>query len=340
MMKHSILTLIRLTALFMAMGMSTSALAVGTAATSAISNTATVNYTASGAPLSASDTVVFNVHELIELTTTWQDAANVSVTSPDSDQVLTYLLVNTGNGVETFSLSVFNGDLTDQFDPTNARIYLDNGNNTWDGIATETLYQPGINDPVLDANGADRITVFVLNDIPGALSNGDLGNSRLDAQSTTAGAAGAAVGTVLATLGDGGTIDAIVGASQAQSNTTGTYVVAPAAAVTVTLTKSSSVIANLEGCVIAPCAPNPGATIRYSIVVTVAGTGDAETLSITDPLPADTTYVPGSITLDAVAKTDVVDADEADITAGTITLNLGNVTAPATRTITFDVTIN
>ena len=75
--------------------------------------------------------------------------------------------------------------VTDDFNPVFTQIYLDNGNNTWDGVATETLYQPGVNDPVLDANGADRITVFVLNDIPAALSNGDLGNSRLDVQSTT-----------------------------------------------------------------------------------------------------------------------------------------------------------
>ena len=314
--------------------------AVGTSATSAISNTATISYVSGGSPLVASDTVVISVHELIEVTTTWQDAANVPVSTPSTAQVLTYLIVNTGNGIETFSLSVDNTDVTDDFNPVFSQIYLDNGNNTWDGIATETLYQPGINDPVLDANGTDRITVFVLNDIPAALSNGDLGNSRLDVQSTTAGAAGAAVGTVLNNLGDGGAIDAVVGSSQAQTNTTGTYVVAPAAAVTVTLTKSSSVIANLEGCGVPPCAPNPGATIRYTVVADVAGAGDAESLVITDVVPADTTYVAATITLDAVGKTDIVDVDEADFTAGTITLNLGNVTAPATRTITFDVTIN
>lgn len=315
-------------------------LAMGTAATTPISNTATISFTSAGTPLTVSDTVVFNVHELIDVTTTWQDGANVAVATPSVDGVLTYLIVNTGNGIETFSMTVFNDDVTDDFDPTSPRIYLDNGNSTWDGIATETLYVPGTNDPVLDANGVDRITVFVLNDIPAALANGDLGNSRLDVQATTAGAAGAAIGTVLNNLGDGGAIDAVVGSSQAQTNTIGTYVVAPAAAVTVTLTKSSLVIANLEGCVIAPCAPNPGATVRYTVVATVAGAGDAESLVITDVVPADTTYFPASITLDAAGKTDIVDADEANFNAGTITLNLGDVTAPATRTITFDVTIN
>lgn len=313
---------------------------VGTPAGAVINNTVTVDYVANGVPASASDSVALTVHEIIDVVTTWQDAASVPVSSPSANQVLTYLVVNTGNGSEAFSLSVFNADVSDQFDPVNARIYLDNGNSVWEGTAVETLYQPGVNDPVLDANGTDRINIYVLNEIPAALVNGNLGNSRLDVQANTTGAAGATVGTVLAGLGDGAGIDAVVGSSQAQTNTTGTYVVTPGAAVAVSLNKSSSVIANLDGCSVAPCDPNPGATIRYSIQVDVSGAGIAENLVINDVIPANTTYENESMTLDTVYKSDAPDADEGVFNAGAVIMNLGNVTAPASLVITFDVTIN
>ncbi|MBE9516744.1 MAG: hypothetical protein IME93_07170 [Proteobacteria bacterium] len=325
--------------IFAASCYTTNAYAVGTPARTSISNTASLSYTVGVASLNASDTVVLIVQEYIDVTSTWQDAANINVATPDTDQPLTFQVVNTGNGTEKFLLSVFNADVTDQFDPTNARIYFDNGNGSWDGIASEILYQPGVNDPILNANGVDRVLVYAVNDIPGSLAIGNLGNSRLDAQSATLGAAGSTAGTVLIGLGDSG-VNAIVGGSQAQANTTGTYEVGSAASVTVTLNKTSSVISNLEGCSVAPCDPNPGATIRYTIQVVVSGIGIAESLVITDPVPANTSYSGNSITLDGTGKTDGIDADEADITAGIITVNLGDVTSPTTHTITFDAIIN
>ncbi|MDH5633376.1 MAG: hypothetical protein OEZ10_10345 [Gammaproteobacteria bacterium] len=314
-------------------------LAAGTPAGTTISNTVTVNYVAAGTPATTGASVSFGVHEIIDVIASWQDGANVPVASPSLARLLTFIVVNTGNGNEAFALSVFNGDATDQFDPLNPRIFLDNGNGVWDGVAVETLYQPGVNEPVLDANGVDRVTVFVVNDIPAALAVGALGHSRLDAQAMTPGAAGSAPGTTLPAMGDAG-VDAVVGASGAQSLAAGTYIVNVGAPVSVNMTKSSRVISNPEGCVTPPCAPNPGAVIRYSIQVEVTGSGSVDNLVITDPIPANTGYVPGTITLDAAAKTDAVDADEAEFSAGSVMLNLATVTAPATRIITFDVTIN
>jgi hypothetical protein len=117
------------------------------------------------------DTVT--VQELIDVVAVWQDAANVQTPSPDIDRVLTFLVRNTGNGIETFSLGIDNSP---------------NGNSMYDGPAVDPLYVPGGNDPVLDANGSDSITIFALNDIPAGRSDGDTGDSRLQVQSTTAGA--------------------------------------------------------------------------------------------------------------------------------------------------------
>jgi len=76
----------------------------------------------------------------------------------------------------------------------------------------DTPYNP-LSPPTLDANsltGGEFITVFVLNDIPGGLSDGQLGESALTATSNAA--AGASGGDVLIGAGDGGT-DAVVALS-------------------------------------------------------------------------------------------------------------------------------
>ena len=314
--------------------------AVGTGAGTVISNTATLNYSLFGTPVApVSDTVNFTVDEIIDVVVTWQDGANVPVVSPDTDRVLTFLVTNIGNGSEDFSLVVDNAIAGDQFDPANARVYIDNGNGTYDGIATETLYIPGTNEPTLDANGVDAVTIFVLNDIPAGFVVTDTGISNLTTSSMTAGAAGAPVGTVLAGLGDGG-VDAVVGPTNADGNANGTYEVQ---SVAVTITKSNSVISDPTGCVVAPCSPIPGAVVRYTLVVNVSGIGTAENLIITDLIPAEMTYNPGTITLDTVAKGDApfaVDGDEATFALNTVTVDLGNVTAVSSNTITFDVTIN
>ena len=95
---------------------------------------------------------------------------------------------------------------------------------------------------------------------------------------------------------------------------------------------------------VAPLGPQiPGTTMTYSVVVTNNGTGDANVVTVTDNIPANTTFVAGSITLNAASKTDVVDGDEADFnvtTAGAVTVNVGTLIPTATATITFQVIIN
>lgn len=87
----------------------------------------------------------------------------------------------------------------------------------------------------------------------------------------------------------------------------------------------------------------PGDTLTYTVVVTNAGTRNANAAVITDPVPGFTTFVSGSITLGGVSKTDAADLDEADFnatTAGAVTVNLGVLTPGSTRTATFQVTVD
>ncbi|MGI8738315.1 MAG: hypothetical protein ACR2KU_01285 [Gammaproteobacteria bacterium] len=313
--------------------------AAGTPAGTSIVNSATVDFELEGEPGTASSTDQFSVAEIIDVAVIWQDAADLETASPHTNRVLTFLVSNIGNGAEAFSLQVNNRALdTDDFDPDTARIFLDsNGNGLFDGAATDPGYSPGGNDPLLDANGANEITVFVMNNVPGEQAKGAIGGSQLLALSTTTGAAGSAPGTGFLGLGDGG-IEAVAGATSADGDAVGRYLIALTAS-PVTLTKSAAVIANDRGCDTPPCTPPPGATIRYTIEADVTAVPVAA-LVITDPVPANVTYVANSIRLDTAPQTDARDNDPGRFAADTVNVNLGEVTDAATYASTFDVTID
>jgi hypothetical protein len=61
---------------------------------------------------------------------------------------------------------------------------------------------------------------------------------------------------------------------------------------------------------------------------------------VSDPVPAGTTYKPGSLTLEGAPLTDAADADSGSFTGAAVNVALGTVAAGATRTITFQVKID
>ena len=97
-------------------------MAAGTAAGTDIANTATADYVIAGSSGTASGTVIFRVDEKLDVNVSWQDAANVSVSTPDTDRVTTWLLTNTGNGNDSYTLTVNNALGGDQFDPAYLKL--------------------------------------------------------------------------------------------------------------------------------------------------------------------------------------------------------------------------
>lgn len=95
---------------------------------------------------------------------------------------------------------------------------------------------------------------------------------------------------------------------------------------------------------VSPAGPQPpGTVLTYTMVVTNGGTGAASAVVLTDPRPANTAYVLGSITQDAASRTDGTLDDNADFngtTLGAVTVNIGTLAAGASTTITFQVSIN
>jgi uncharacterized repeat protein (TIGR01451 family) len=305
--------------------------AAGTIAGTNISNTAQVTYTIGGSQVTTpSNTHVIVVAERLDVNVTLQSPP-VSVQGGDIGRALVLRVTNTGNGAEAFGLAMTSVIAGDNFDPTPASpsIYFDT-----DASGTlspaDTAYVPGTNDPLLAPDAF--ATVLIVNDIPTGLVNGALGRSRLTAQSKTG---SGAPGTVFAGQGTGG-VDAEVGSSGGSSNATGEYVVSD---ISVSNVKSATVLDPFGG-----SEPVPGARIRYQVVVSAAGTGTAANTVLDDAIPANTTFVPGSLSLNAVALSDAADADAGEFIAGAngaIRVRLGDLAAAAgNQIIVFQVTIN
>ncbi len=301
--------------------------AIGTAAGTTVTNTATVAYSIGPDAYTQSASAAFTVDERVDVIVTWQDAAPVPVAPADVDRVLTFLITNTGNGNEAFALAVDALLAGDQFDPTNARIHLDsNGSGAYEpGI--DLVYQAGVNDPLLAADAAAN--VFVLADIPPATANLDRGDVELEATALT----GGVTGTIVAGAGDGGT-DAVIGGGV--SADVGSYIVSD---LFVQVAKSAVVLDVGGG-----NTPAPGSTITYTLTVSFNGTGTLANVVITDPLPPFTTYTAGTLTLNGGSLTDAADLDAGDVggtTANQVTVALGNVAGGSLpQTITFEVTID
>ena len=302
--------------------------AAGTVAGTNIDNKATATYEQpSGGEVSVdSNIVTLKVDELLDVAIASTDPGDVPTQPGLTGQILGFTVTNAGNGAEKFTLATVASGGGDDFDPSVTAIILDsNGNGAFDA-GIDTVYVAGVNDPQLDPD--QSLAVFVLSSIPLAALDGHRGRVDLTAEAKTG---HGAPGTSFAGLGQGGG-DAVVGATGADSSDDGFYRVARAG---VTFVKSATVADPFGG-----TAPTPGATITYTLAATVTGTGSLANLRIADPVPAGTTYTPGSITLDGAALTDAADADSGRFTGTDISVGLGNVAAGTTRTVTFKVRID
>jgi len=309
------------------------AFAVGTVAGTDIDNTAEVSFEVSGSSLSeTSNTLTLTVAEILDVNVTLQSAAK-PVSPGDAAEELLFRLTNTGNGSEAFSLVLDNALGGDDFDPLPAAptsIYFDT-DASGDLSPGDTAYTSGVNDPVLAPDAS--VDVFIVNDIPGTTSDGDIGFSVLGATAVTG---SGAPGTVFAGDGDGG-VDAIAGNSGADDDDTGQYNVND---IRLALVKSATVSDQFGG-----TQPIPGAEITYTIAVSPTGGGTAVNTVFSDQIPAFTTYVPGTITFNGSGMSDAPDADAGQfvVSAGnpTITVAIGDLTAASgIQTIVFTVVID
>ena len=315
-----------------ALGLPQVSAAVGTIAGTDIDNTAVISYEVVGTPQTiSSNTVTLTVAEVLDVDVTLLSGP-VSVVAGASTQELLFVVTNTGNGTETFSLAINNALTGDDFDPvesTPAAIYFDT-DGSGDFSAGDIAYTPDSNDPVLAPDAS--VDVLLVNEIPATAADGDIGLSELSAASQTG--TGAA-GDRFPGDGDGG-LDENVGTSGAADAISGQYVLSD---IQLAVVKSATVLDPFGG-----TDPVPGAEITYRIVVTPSGSQTAANAVIVDAIPANTSYLPNSITLNGGALTDAADGDVGAYTATPtpeVSVSLGDlVETDGVQTIEFTVTID
>lgn len=332
---------------------------VGTPAGTKIGNTATLSYSINGAnqaPISAAAIGVL-VDEVIDPLMTCQNP-NVAVNSPSTNDVLTYALHNWGNGNQTFGLSRINGPMplpVGNYTPLNsafyaplnpagatAAIFLESNGVPGFQAGADLAYVAGANDPVVPPGGSQL--VYLVSDTPSVPLNSK-GDVLLTATSLTAGAAGALKGARLvgkgANLGNGAG-NALLATAGGASAATCSYVASGLG-----FAMNKVVLTSVDptgGSVVMP-----GTIMTYQITVTLSGVGTAIGVIVNDPMPPNVTYVPGSIAVGGVVKTDAVDGDNAAFyavaaapvaSANTVYVSLGNLVAPSTTVVTFKATVN
>lgn len=358
------------------------AFAAGTAAGSDINNTATVDYEVGGVnqPDVPSNTATFKVDRKINLTVAEVGSAARQVVPGATGQVLTFTVTNNSNSPLDFRLAASQDATsattafsdTDNFDATGVQVFVDgNANGTYEsGTDTATF---------IDELAADATrTVFIVSSIPSGQVNGDTAGLTLTAiaaQSTDGtGAYTATSGTLAGDATETNTnsadsatyVDTVFGdlagdtgdaAGDGRHSDDDEYDVVTASIVVV---KSSTVISDPFNNLSNPKAI-PGAVVEYCLDVLNSGAAAAGTIILSDAIPANTTYVAGSITSAPTgtgtacnvgtgttedddntdgAEVDGATADFGVTVANTVTVRTGSIGSGARFKATFRVTVN
>lgn len=282
-----------------------------TKAGQAVDNTASFDYSIAGvAATGRSNQDAITVAERLDVALARIDAAAIAA---GADSMIPLLLTNRGNGSEGFVLAAAGTGAT----PRTIAIDAD-GDGRYDPARDQALAD-GRTAPL--APGEQLRLVIVVDASPPEPAPGVTITARAVTGSGTP-------GTIFARQGDGGG-DAVVGPTGAMAELVvplGRGDPAPS------LLKAQSVLAP-DG----SARPVRGAIVTYTLTASFAAAAGAA--RIDDPLPAGTRYVAGSLSLDSLPLTDADDGDAGRVDATIASVSLGDIAAPATRTIRFKVQI-
>jgi len=300
--------------------------AADVAAGTIITNTASAQYTLGATTEIQTATAAFTVDQLVNVTVTWQNSTDVSVLAGSVQQTLLFQLTNTGNGPDSYTLSAsVQPPGGSAFSPAACQIYYDTAG-TGVFASGDQLYTPGSNDPAL-AQNASKAMLIVCN-VPSTAVDLSLGEMQLLATSKTV---SGTPGTVSAGGGTGG-VNAIAGLTGGKSDADGLYQVH---LVNFAYSKHASVTDPSGG-----SSAMSGSVITYTLTVTPSGSGTGNAVTVTDPVPAHTSFVAGSLLLNGAAVTPTV-GDYNLTTPGAVTVKLGNLAgSAAAQVVKFQVQID
>lgn len=328
---------------------------VGTQVGQTIENTVTVNYnigTIAQDAETATDEVA--VDRKVNLTLARTDNSGAQVTPGENGAAVTYVLTNETNDSLDFALAainVANGTASqlspsenDAFDATGGyTFYLDNGGTVgvFDGTDTEITHIDAL------ASG-DSVIIHVVSNIPTGLDTGDRAAIELTAtarQDDGAATLGAAFTVSSSNDADPMVVDTVFADSDAGGQVAGDgsafdtddyYVLAAG----ITATKSSRIVAgafagDTTGTFL------PGATIEYCILVSNSGgSATADSVTISDTLPAEVTYESAFGVAVGGADCLTEGSGSGSEAGGVVTANLGSLAASEQQSVIFRAVIN
>jgi uncharacterized repeat protein (TIGR01451 family) len=324
----------------------------GTDANVLISNTASVNYTVGGVAQTQvnSPAAEFRVDRKIDLNLIESNNAAANATPGATALVTTYKLTNTGNGAQGYTFTAANTGGTlftrpDAYDVSNLLVRVSSAacvpaTTTTPAYAGETATTV----PTLAKDAC--VYVFILADSPLTATNGQAANVRLTAISREAVSLNdldPLATAALAVVDDPNTVQIVYAdGGIGQVDRDGRYfaddqyyIVGPQLAATK--------VAAVQVDTLQPSNPKPipGATVQYTITLTNSGAAAADAVVIGDAIPANTTFVCGSMTLNG---SPVADPPNCSTTPpANVSANVGTmgITAPSNQaTFVFRVTIN
>lgn len=342
-----------------------------TPAGTAVSNTAQATYSVNGAAQTAqSNTATFVVDRKVNLTVVKAQDADTPVALGQTGAVTTFRVTNNTNGIQDFLLDpdqnigtvVYVG--TDNYNMTNLKAYVDaNG----DGI-----YQPDtdVATYIDELRPDESRTVFLVGDVPTSqlaqlaivnlhvtVAEGGAANTpgaRLQQTTLNVANQDAEVDVVFADNDSDGIGPDVLHDGEARAYLAYNVGIKN---VDLSVVKSMRVLSDGFSATLNPKAV-PGATVEYCLSVRNATLlTPANDVTLTDVIPTNTTYVPGSLTIGAAGGTCVLlgavqddDADDAndpgpyrgsfDTAAKRVTATIPTVLGGGTVNASFKVTIN
>ncbi len=340
--------------------------AAGTVAGTTVSNSASVSFSVGGVAQPTVNTTApasFVVDRRVNLTVAEVGGTATQSAPGSTDQVTTFTVTNSTNATMDFRLLASqdaNGATTafsdtDNFNATNVRVYVDNGDNIFNAGDTATF---------IDELAPDTtVRVFVVADMPGGQADGSTAGITLTAISADSGTVGTLGADSTQTSGADtpGSVDTVFGdaagdtdaARDGRFSDDDEYDIAAA---TVSLLKNSRVISDPFNATTNPKAI-PGAVVEYCIRIENSGGAPATSLAISDSLPANTSYVAGSLlvggtvtgglcnTDGSAEDDDASGGDESDPngggqSAGVVSATLPTLSSGTTTTAVFRVTVD
>lgn len=275
--------------------------AQGTTAGFTIETSTTINYQFGTQNINETQDFYFPVVNEILSFSLSANQSSVDVINQQQNALLTYQLINNGNGSEDFVLDIqSSGDFS-----SNYQVYFEdydavNGNqlSIITGGNDETLYAPG---QVINMQADQHIVIYLLTNIPNALSNSSTSIFEVTALSQSSNVSSAALGQVLIGAGqnisnsnsplDGTASDLIVLTEFGQSKASAQFFVnQTGVSVDKSIESSSLTVAGqqITGRFV------QGAIVTYLVTV-VVNSGTANNLLIQDPIDVSMSYIAESI---------------------------------------------